>query len=73
MNVSNIGAWPAATRSYIEELQMEMRRVTWPSRAQVIATTAVVIATVFLFGLYFAVVDQLVGRLITQLFESLAR
>ena len=49
--------WPLATKSYVEELQAEMRRVTWPSWPQVRATTAVVIAAVFLFAAYFAVVN----------------
>jgi preprotein translocase subunit SecE len=35
-----------------------MRRVSWPTRAQVESTTAVVIFSVFAFAAYFAVVDN---------------
>jgi preprotein translocase subunit SecE len=65
--------WPANTKSYFEELQQEMRRVTWPSWKQVRATTTVVIVAVFVFAAYFAVVDYIVGRSVTKLFDSLSK
>ncbi len=65
--------WPRRLRDYIQELQAEMRRVTWPNRKQVQATTAVVIAAVFAFAAYFAVVDLVFGRLITKIFNYFAR
>ncbi len=66
-------AWPAATKSYFEELQMEMRRVTWPAWPQVRATTTVVVVSVFAFAAYFYVVDILVGRGIAKLFSTFSR
>ena len=63
------GAWPVRTKSYVEELANEMKRVTWPSWKQVRATTTVVILSVFAFAAYFAVVDSIVGRGITKLFD----
>ena len=50
--------WPANTKNYIGELQLEMKRVTWPNRKQVEGTTAIVILTVFAFAAYFKVVDR---------------
>jgi preprotein translocase subunit SecE len=38
-----------------------MRKVTFPSRKEVQATTVVVIITVVLFGVYFFVIDQGIG------------
>jgi preprotein translocase subunit SecE len=67
------GQWPAQTKNYFEELQQEMRRVTWPTWKQVRATTTVVIVAVFLFAAYFAIVDAAVGRLITKLFDTFSR
>ncbi len=67
-----VGWWIAA-KEYIADLKAEMRRVTWPTRKQVQATTAVVIAAVFLFAAYFAVVDLVLGRAITKIFDTLAR
>ena len=66
-------AWPAQVKDYFEELQLEMRRVTWPSWKQVRATTAVVIAAVFGFAAYFAVVDTVINRLITKLFDTFTK
>ena len=64
--------WLKGIRDYIDELKAEMRRVTWPSRAQVQATTAVVIISVFLFAAYFALVDALLGNSINVVFHKLA-
>ncbi len=67
--VQRVGQWPAQTKNYFEELQQEMRRVTWPTWKQVRATTGVVIAAVFVFAAYFAVVDALIGNGITKIFQ----
>ena len=68
-----VSGWPAAVKDYFNELKMEMRRVTWPSRKQVEATTTVVIVSVFAFAAYFSLVDTLVGRLIEKLFGALTK
>ena len=71
--VERVSAWPADVKEYFSELKMEMRRVTWPSRKQVEATTTVVIVSVFAFAAYFSLVDTIMGRLIEKLFSSLSR
>ena len=65
--------WWAKTKDYFDDLRAEMRRVTWPSWKQVRATTTVVIAAIFVFAAYFGVVDFLVGRFITTLFDRLTK
>jgi preprotein translocase subunit SecE len=54
--------WWHSTRDYVNDLRLEMRRVTWPNRKQVESTTAVVIFAVFAFAGYFFVVDSLLAR-----------
>ena len=54
--------WVQATTDYVNELKLEMRRVSWPNRKQVESTTAVVIFSVFAFAGYFAVVDAILSR-----------
>jgi preprotein translocase subunit SecE len=54
--------WFERTKDYVNELKLEMRRVTWPNRKQVQGTTAVVIFSVFLFAGYFEVVDSILSR-----------
>ena len=44
--------WLSNTRTFFTEVRNEMRRVTWPSRREVYATTVVVILTSAFFGLY---------------------
>jgi preprotein translocase subunit SecE len=61
------------TKDYVEELQHEMKLVTWPSWKQVRATTGVVIFAVFAFAAYFAVVDFVVGRGIQKLFDTFTK
>jgi preprotein translocase subunit SecE len=71
MEITEGGSWPERTKSYIEEVRAEMRRVTWPSWADVRATTGVVIAAVFLFAAYFEVVDVLVNSAINKIITAL--
>ena len=56
------------TREFLHDVRVEMKQVTWPSRDDVVSTTGVVIATVFFFGVFLAIVDWLVqlgvGRVI---------
>ncbi len=66
-------AWPAQVKGYFEELQLEMKRVTWPAWKQVRATTAVVIVAVFAFAAYFWAVDVVVGRMIQKLFDTFTK
>jgi preprotein translocase subunit SecE len=71
--MADVAKWVQGTREYINDLKLEMRRVTWPSRAQVQATTAVVIFSVFAFAGYFAVVDSVLGAGITNLLKYFAK
>ena len=73
MDLEKVKGWPKAVKDYYHELRNEMKRVTWPSRKQVEATTAVVIFAVFAFAAYFAVVDALLGRGITKVFDALTK
>lgn len=51
-------------QDFLADVRNEMRKVTWPARREVQATTGVVIVTVFLFAVYFWGVDQVLGRFI---------
>ena len=68
-----IAQWPVRLKNYIDELQTEMRRVTWPSWKQVRSTTVVVVVTVFAFAGYFFVVDFLLGRSVGQVYDTFTR
>ena len=59
--VSQVKAWPEQIAGFYGEVRNEMRKVTTPPLKEVRATTTVVIATVFIFGLYFWLVDAIIG------------
>jgi preprotein translocase subunit SecE len=59
---ADVKNWVDGTKDYFNDLKLEMRRVTWPSRKQVESTTAVVIFSVFAFAAYFAVVDSVLSK-----------
>jgi preprotein translocase subunit SecE len=57
------------TKDYVNELRLEMKRVTWPNRKQVEGTTAVVIFSVFAFAAYFWVVDGILQSGVNHVFK----
>jgi preprotein translocase SecE subunit len=46
-------------RTFLGDVRAEMRKVVSPSRKEVQATTTVVLVTVFIFALYFWIVDSI--------------
>ena len=68
-----IGTWPARIKDYFEELQHEMKLVTWPSWKQVRGTTGVVLAAVFAFGLYFFVIDGIIQKLVQRVYDTFTK
>ena len=71
--LESVKEWPAITKNYIGELQLEMKRVTWPNRKQVESTTAVVIFTVFGFAAFFWIVDTVLVRLVAGVQHAFTR
>lgn len=60
-------SWPLRVKSFYTDVRMEMKKVTTPSLKEVRATTVVVIIAVAIFGVYFFVVDRIVGTGMQQL------
>jgi preprotein translocase subunit SecE len=51
-----MGKWSEFT-GFLRDVRAEMRKVVWPGWKEVKVTTGVVIVAVFLFGIFFFVVD----------------
>ena len=64
---------PERISSFLKDVRSEMRKVITPSRAEVQATTTVVILTVFIFAAYFWLVDNIIGRAIEALLHRLTQ
>ena len=62
------GNWLSNTRSFFTEVRNEMRRVTWPSRREVYATTLVVILTSAFFGVYLWLLDLGIDKVVRWIF-----
>jgi len=63
-------SWPDKIRSFYNEVRAEMRKVTWPGMKEVRSTTTVVIITVFIFALYFGIIDFIIQHGVTALFRA---
>jgi preprotein translocase subunit SecE len=66
-------AGPGRLMEFLKDVRQEMRKVITPTRAEVQATTIVVIVTVFIFAAYFELVDIVLGRGIDKIFSSLIK
>jgi preprotein translocase subunit SecE len=58
---NKVTQFPTRVKGFLTDVRNEMRKVTFPSRKEVQATTIVVIITVILFGIYFYVIDGAIG------------
>jgi preprotein translocase subunit SecE len=62
-------SWPQRTKSFYTEVRTEMKKVTTPTRKEVQATTVVVVITVFIFGAYFFVIDNVLQHSVDAVFK----
>ena len=65
-----IRRWWDNSRLFLTEVRNEMRRVTWPSRKEVYATTVVVIITSAFFGLYLFALDVALNAAVNWIFST---
>ena len=54
--------WTETAKQFYADTRSEMKKVSWPSRQEVVGTTIVVMVSVAIFGLYFFVVDTILGH-----------
>ena len=67
----SVVGWWSTSREFLGDVRNEMRRVTWPSRREVYATTVVVILTSIFFGVYLWGVDMILNFAISWIFRTL--
>ena len=49
--------------TFLESVKMELRKVTWPTRKETVATTGVVVLIVVLISLYLGACDIILTKL----------
>ena len=67
-----VKSWPQRVKAFYKDVRTEIKKVTTPSRKEVQATTTVVIITVFIFGVYFWLVDTAIGHSLDVLLRRLS-
>jgi preprotein translocase subunit SecE len=64
--------WINNIKTFLSEVVLELKKVTWPARREVYGTTLVVIITVIVFGLYLYLLDLGLNRLVKAVFGYFA-
>jgi len=54
--------------TFYGDVKTELKKVTWPRKKEVSATTLIVIITVFFFGVYLYVVDFFLQNIVQRIF-----
>ena len=59
----------AELKAFLIEVRTELKKVTWPGRKEVYATTLVVMATTVFFGFYLWGLDLVFSRVLSQVLK----
>jgi len=62
-------SWTERIRTFFKEVQVEVRKVSWPTRSELRDSTIVVIATVLIVAAYVGAVDRVLSTAIGLLFR----
>jgi len=57
--------WLASVRQFWHEVWLEMKKVSWPSRSEVVNTTIVVLIAIFFFAAYLYAADLVFSYVIS--------
>ncbi len=64
--------WWKRLKTFLHEVVVETKKVTWPSRDEVVATTIVVIAASFIFGIFLYLCDLVFFRAVAWVIQRLS-
>ncbi|MEW6337531.1 MAG: preprotein translocase subunit SecE [Acidobacteriota bacterium] len=64
--------WWTRLKTFLHEVVVETRKVSWPSKEEVVATTVVVIAASFVFGIFLYLCDLLFFKAVDWLIKALS-
>ncbi|HOK05980.1 MAG TPA: preprotein translocase subunit SecE [Syntrophales bacterium] len=65
--MDKIKIWAQKALVFLKEARMELRKVTWPTPKQALASTAVVIVVVFVVSSFLGIVDFGLTKLVKLL------
>ena len=64
MKMEKIKEFWKTTKQFFREVRVELKKVTWPSRKETIASTSVVLITVVIVSFFLGIVDLGLSRLV---------
>jgi preprotein translocase SecE subunit len=67
--VERVKSWPQRSLGFLTDVRMEMKKVSTPSVKEVRATTTVVMIALAIFGVYFYLIDMVLGRTVEELLK----
>ncbi len=56
-------------KQFLREVKIEMKKVTWPTKKETVATTSVVLLTVFIIAFFLGLVDFILSKGIGSLIK----
>ncbi len=62
--ISKILSFPSRAKQFLREVRAELKRVTWPTKKEVVGTTIVVIIMVAFFSIYLYIWDVIFAWII---------
>jgi preprotein translocase subunit SecE len=65
------GGWLGRPIQFLRDVRLEMKKVTWPSRSEVVSTTVVVMIAVVFFAAYLWGVDNVLELFFHQVEQAL--
>jgi len=60
-------------KEYLVEVRVELKKVLWPSREQVVTSTQIVLVFTIFFGLYVGMWDNALAFLLSLIFKGVQR
>ena len=70
-SIGSVRDWWDRVKTFLSEVRAEMKKVSYPSREEVVGTTAVVIVTSVIFAIFLWIADFLIIRGYEGLFQAL--
>jgi preprotein translocase subunit SecE len=62
--VERVQGWWSTTIQFLKEVRVELKKVTWPQRKEVIGSTAVVIVASFVVSFFLGFIDLVLQKML---------
>jgi preprotein translocase subunit SecE len=67
--VERFQTWWGSTAQFIKEVRVELKKVTWPQRNEIIGSTAVVIVASFVVAFFLGFVDLVLQKMLALIIK----